>query len=163
VPPHPILSLLVDDCGPYHDLTSAAPSPFCCSTVPSLHDRDAGARSSTTRPHAAHAADGASTAKGVSSRPQCSPAGVRAGPPRCGALVRLLAPRGHRSAHPFQRGEDNSVQTKSPCRCLPRCAPTRSRYPPPRAIPSVLVLAPIKGTPSKPFGRAPPLPPPRLQ
>jgi hypothetical protein len=47
VPPHPILSLLADDCGPYRHLTSTASSPFRCSAVPSLHDRDVGARSST--------------------------------------------------------------------------------------------------------------------
>jgi hypothetical protein len=28
MPPHPILSLLADDCGSYHHLTSDAPSPF---------------------------------------------------------------------------------------------------------------------------------------
>jgi hypothetical protein len=74
------------------------------SAVPSLHGRDADARSSTMRPHAAHPTDGAGTAKGVPSRPRRSPADVHAWPPRCGALACLLAPRGHRSAHPFQRG-----------------------------------------------------------
>jgi hypothetical protein len=51
VPPHPILSLLADDCGPYHHLTSAAPSPFHCSAVPSPHVQDASARSSTAMSH----------------------------------------------------------------------------------------------------------------
>jgi hypothetical protein len=49
--PRPILSLLADDCGSYHHLTSVAPSPFRCSTVPSLRGRDARARSSTTMSH----------------------------------------------------------------------------------------------------------------
>jgi hypothetical protein len=53
VPPRPILSLLADDCRPYHHLTSAASSPCHCSAVPSLHGRDAGARSSTTMSHTA--------------------------------------------------------------------------------------------------------------
>jgi hypothetical protein len=104
MPPRPILSLLADDRGPYRHLTSAAPSPFCCSVVPSLHSRDASAWSSTARPRATHPPDGAGTTKGVSSRPQRSPTGVRTWPPRCGALVHLLMPRGHRSAHPVQRG-----------------------------------------------------------
>jgi hypothetical protein len=49
VPPHPILSLLADDCGSYRHLTSAAPSPLHCSIVPSLRSRDASARSSMTK------------------------------------------------------------------------------------------------------------------
>jgi hypothetical protein len=53
MPPHPIVSLLADDCGSYRHLTSTAPSPFHCSAVPSLHGRDAGARSSTTMSHTA--------------------------------------------------------------------------------------------------------------
>jgi hypothetical protein len=102
--PHPILSLLANDCGSYCHLTSTVSSLFRCSVVPSLHGGDAGARSLATRPRAAHPADGDGAAKGVPSRPWCSPASVRAWPPRCGALVHLLAPRGHHSAHPFQHG-----------------------------------------------------------
>jgi hypothetical protein len=112
VPPRPILLLLADDCRPYHSLTTTAPSPFHCSAIPSLHSRDASARSSTVMPHAAHPADGASAAEGVLSRPRHSPAGVRAWPSRCGALACLLVPRGHRSTHPFQRVYDNGVRTK---------------------------------------------------
>jgi hypothetical protein len=104
MPPRPILSMLVDDCGSYRHLTSAAPSLFRCSAVPSMHGRDVGARSSTARPRVAHPADGAGAAKGVSSRPQRSPTAMCVWPHRCGALVHLLAPCGHRSAHPFQRG-----------------------------------------------------------
>jgi hypothetical protein len=98
MPPRPILSLLANDCGSYRHLTSATPSPFRCSIVPSLHGRDAGARNSIARPRATHPADGAGTAEGVPSRPRCSPAGGHVRPPRCGALARLLTPCGHRSA-----------------------------------------------------------------
>jgi hypothetical protein len=52
VPTRPILSLLADDCGLYHHLTCTALSPFRCSTMPSLHSRDDGARSLTVMPHA---------------------------------------------------------------------------------------------------------------
>jgi hypothetical protein len=51
--PHPILSLLADDCRSYRHLTSAASSPFCCSIVLSLHGRDARARSSIVMSRAA--------------------------------------------------------------------------------------------------------------
>jgi hypothetical protein len=53
VPPCPILSLLADDCRLYHHLTSAAPSPFRCSSMTSLRGRDARAKSSTAMSHAA--------------------------------------------------------------------------------------------------------------
>jgi hypothetical protein len=59
MPPRPILSLLGDDCGLYHHLTSVVSSSFHCSAVPSLHGQDVGARSSTMRPHVAHRVDGA--------------------------------------------------------------------------------------------------------
>jgi hypothetical protein len=53
VPPHFILSLLANDCGSYHHLTSTASSSFRCSAVPSLCGRDARARSSTAMSRAA--------------------------------------------------------------------------------------------------------------
>jgi hypothetical protein len=102
--PCPILSLLADDCGSYHHLTSAASSPFRRSAVPSLHSGDVSARSLTVMPRVAHPTDEIGVAEGVSSRPWRNPTGVRAWPPRCGVLARHLAPRGHHSAHPFQRG-----------------------------------------------------------
>jgi hypothetical protein len=102
--PCPILSLLADDCGSYHHLTSAASSPFRRSAVPSLHSGDVSARSLIVMPCVAHPTDEIGVAEGVSSRPWRNPTGVRAWPPRCGVLARHLAPRGHHSAHPFQRG-----------------------------------------------------------
>jgi hypothetical protein len=119
MPPSPILSLLVDDYGTYRHLTSTAPSPFRCSTVLLLHGRDAGARSSMTRPRAADPANEACAAEGVSSRPRCSLAGVHAWLPRCGALAHLFTPRGHLSAPPFpawqgQRHTDKFLLALSP-------------------------------------------------
>jgi hypothetical protein len=135
--PRPILSLLANDCGLYCHLTSATPLPFCCSVVPSLHGRDAGARRLTMRPRAAHPIDGAGTAEGALSRPWRSPTGVCAWPPRCGALVRLLAPCGHHSAPPFpvwqgQQRTDKILSASSPCKspavvCLAACLHPRVR------------------------------------
>jgi hypothetical protein len=124
IPPHPILSLLADDCGPYHHLTSAAPSPFPCSAVPSLHGRDASARSSTTRPRTTHPTDGAGTAEGVPSRPRNSPVGMRVWLPRCGALACLLAQRGHYSSPPFPVLLGQRRMDKIPSASSPRKSPT---------------------------------------
>jgi hypothetical protein len=119
--PRRILSLLADDCGLYHHVTSVASSPFLCSTVSSLHGRDVDARSSTTRPRIAYLVDGAGPAEGAPSRLRCSPASMRAWPPMCGALARLLTPCGHRPTPTFlawlgQRRTNKFLLASSPCK-----------------------------------------------
>jgi hypothetical protein len=119
--PRPILSLLADDCGLYHHVTSVASSLFLCTTVSSLHGRYVDARSSTTRPRVAYLVDGAGPAEGAPSRLWCSPASMRAWPPMCGALARLLTPCGHRPTPTFlawlgQRRTNKFLLASSPCK-----------------------------------------------
>jgi hypothetical protein len=129
------------------------------------------------RPRAAHPIDGAGTAEGALSRPWRSPTGVCAWPPRCGALVRLLAPRGHHSAPPFpvwqgQQRTDKILSASSPCKspavvCLAACLRPRVRACIVRARSSTSRRPVGPGAhpykrdppPSLPFGRAPSLPP----
>jgi hypothetical protein len=161
--PRPILSLLANDCVLYCHLTSATPLSFCCSVVPSLHGRDAGARSSTMRPHVAHRVDGAGAAEGAPSRPRRSPtvcARGRLGVVRWCAFSRRVDTT---PPHPFQCGKGNSVRTKffqrrlhanplllsASLRAYARaCALALSEHGRALAVvPSVPVLTPIKGTP----------------
>jgi hypothetical protein len=135
MPPHPILSLLADDCRPYRHLTPAAPSPFRYSAVPSRHGRDAGARSLTARPHVSHPANRASVVKGVPSRPRRSPAGVCAWPLRCaGAPSRTTwtSPCPPFPAWLGQRCRDKTLSASSPCKspaAIRLAARLRSRCP----------------------------------
>jgi hypothetical protein len=92
------------------------------------------------RPHAAHPADRAGTAEGAPSRPRRSLAGVRAWPPRCGVLARLLAPCGHRSAPPIPAWQGQRRTNKFLLESSPLKSPTAVHLPA-RLCPRVHVCA----------------------